>query len=66
MNFVVKCVLSDAIISALITVFGGGNFYSFLFFFALLLIPVISIFVSIDIARQSSKKSSDGDEKNQT
>jgi hypothetical protein len=57
MNIAIKSILLDAGISTLITLVGGASFYSFLFLFVILFLPAISIFVSIDIAGNSSKVS---------
>lgn len=56
MNLTIKSMILDIILSIILTLAGGGNFYSFLFFFILLLLPSILIFVSLDIAGNSSKK----------
>ncbi len=61
MNITVKTIILDTLISTIMTLAGGGNFYSFLFLFIVLFIPAISIFVSIDIAKKSFKGSSDKD-----
>ena len=61
MNITVKTIILDTLISALITLVGGGDLYSFLFLFIVLFIPAISIFVSIDIAKKSFKSKSDKD-----
>lgn len=55
MNLTIKSILLDAVISIILTLVGGGNFYSFLFFFILLMIPAIAIFVTIDNFTNSSK-----------
>ena len=62
MNLIIKTVILDSILSIVFTLYGGGNFYSFLFFFIILLIPVIAIFVTIDNVRNSSKKLSTKEE----
>lgn len=54
MNITVKSVILDTVISALITLAGGGNFYSFLFFFVVLFLPAILVFVAIDIKDKGS------------
>ncbi|MCU7834859.1 MAG: hypothetical protein KZQ83_06325 [gamma proteobacterium symbiont of Taylorina sp.] len=57
MNLASKAVILDTGLSILFTLIGGGNFYSFLFFFVLLFIPAISIFVSFDtMAKKSANK----------
>ena len=61
MSTTIKSIVLDTLLSALITLVGGGNFYSFLFLFVVLFIPVIALFVSFDIAKSSFKKSSDND-----
>jgi len=61
MSTTIKSIVLDTLLSALITLVGGGNFYSFLFLFVVLFIPVIALFVSFDIAKNSFKKSSDND-----
>jgi len=61
MNITVKTIILDTLISAGITLVGGGDLNSFIFLFIVLFIPVISIFVSIDIAKKTFKKKSDKD-----
>ncbi len=61
MSTTIKSIALDTLLSALITLVGGGNFYSFLFLFVVLFIPVIALFVSFDIVKNSFKKSSDND-----
>lgn len=58
MNLVIKSTLLDAVMSIVFTLAGGGNFYSFLFFFVLLFLPAVLVFISLDIVTKSSKNSS--------
>jgi len=57
MNLTLKSILLDAVISSLITFFGNGSFYSFLFLFVILFLPAISIFISYDIVAKKHKNS---------
>ncbi len=66
MNLTMKSTLLDAGVSILLTLIGGGNFYSFLFFFVLLLIPAIAIFITIDNMRNASKVASNSKTKKET
>jgi len=61
MNLAIKSIILDIGISALLTLLGGGSFYSFLFLLVILFLPAILIFVSLDIASNSSKDSSAND-----
>ncbi len=51
MNLASKSILLDIVISAIITLAGGGSIYSFLFLWVILFIPAISIFISLDIIK---------------
>ena len=53
MNLATKPIILDTEIFTLITLVGGGSFYSFLFFFVILFLPAISVFVSFDITVNS-------------
>ena len=57
MNIAIKSIILDVGISALLTFIGGGSFYSFLFLLVILILPAILVFVSFDIAGNSSKNS---------
>ena len=59
MNFTIKSILLAGVLSVILTVIGGGNFYSFLFFLVLLFLPAILIFVSFDDKNIKPKKSMD-------
>ncbi len=48
MNLTTKSIILDTAISALITLLGNGSFYSFLFLFVVMFLPVILIFVSFE------------------
>jgi len=61
MNIATKVIILDTILSIGFTVMGGGNFYSFLFFFILLLLPSIFSFMTYDTIKNSfSKKKGSG------
>lgn len=49
MNLAIKSMILDVVISVLITIAGGGSFYSFLFLFVILFLPAILFFVSLNI-----------------
>ncbi len=60
MNLTTKSILLDAGISTLITLLGNGSFYSFLFLFIVMFLPVILIFVSFeDSSFKAQKKDKD-------
>jgi len=56
MNLTIKSLILDAGLSVLFTFIGGGNFYSFVFFFILLFLPSILIFISIETITTTSLK----------
>jgi len=56
MNIAIKSIILDVGISTILTLAGGGNFYSFLFFLVLLFLPAILIFVSFDIKGNAHSK----------
>ena len=57
MNLTIKSLLLDAVLSLLLTIIGGGNFYSFLFFMVLLFLPAVLVFVSIETVAKTKSKS---------
>jgi len=59
MNLTMKVLALDTVLSILFTVIGGGNFYSFLFFFVLLLLPAILVFVSFETMGNTNKNTAD-------
>ena len=61
MNLSIKAIILDIGISTLLTLLGGASFYSFLFLLVILFLPAILVFVSLDIAGNSSKDSSAND-----
>lgn len=68
MNLTIKSILLDAGISTIVTLAGGGSFYSFLFLFVILFLPAILVFVTIDTvmnpvpinSTKETKKDKDG------
>ncbi len=56
MNLTIKSLILDTVLSLLLTLIGGGNFYSFLFFMVLLFLPAVLIFVSIEAVTKTKSK----------